>query len=135
PYHATGLVVFVHGSGSSRLSPRNQSVAEILRATGLGTLLFDLLTKEEDAQDAITAELRFDVGFLAERLLAATHWARRQVPDLRVIPGASHLFEEPGTLDQVTRLAADWFQQHLRTAASAPAGLESSKSSHVHPPH
>jgi putative phosphoribosyl transferase len=212
PYRATGLVVFVHGSGSSRLSPRNRSVAEILRASGLGTLLFDLLTREEEAEDRITAEFRFDIGFLAERLLAATHWARRQVPDLsigyfgastgaaaalaaatqaqhsigaivsrggrpdlagrhlpqvraptllivggldgavidmnraayeslacekdlRVIPGASHLFEEPGTLDQVARFAADWFQQHLGAVSGARGGLGSTRPSHPHPRH
>jgi putative phosphoribosyl transferase len=189
---AQGLVLFAHGSGSSRLSPRNQEVAAILRETGIGTLLFDLLTREEDARDDLTGELRFDIPFLAGRLHEVTTWVRQYVPrsDLRigyfgastgaaaaltaaaeagneisaivsrggrpdlarealprveaptllivgardraviefnqsalerlqclkqltVIPGTGHLFEEPGTLDQVARLAAGWFQRHL----------------------
>lgn len=194
PRGARGLVVFAHGSGSSRLSPRNRAVAEILRAAGLATLLFDLLTREEEERDDITAELRFDIDLLAGRLLAATRWVHERVrglplgyfgastgaaaalraaaerpagiaalvsrggrPDLAgealgrvqvptllivggldravirlneeafrslacerqltIIPGASHLFEEPGTLDQVARLAVDWFQRHLGALA------------------
>ncbi len=69
------LVLFAHGSGSSRHSPRNQAVARALREAGVGTLLFDLLTREEEAQDRYTAHLRFDLGFLADRLVDATIWA------------------------------------------------------------
>jgi dienelactone hydrolase len=191
PEGAEKLVLFVHGSGSSRHSPRNQFVAEFLRQAGLGTLLFDLLTRQEEAEDAYTGHLRFDIDLLAERLVAATRWVRDQQPardlrpgyfgsstgggaalvaaaelgeevtavvsrggrpdlagpvlpkvkcptllivggldapvidlneqalarlqcrkELMIIPGASHLFEEPGALDKVARLAADW----LRTA-------------------
>jgi len=199
PDHATGLVVFPHRSQSNRLSPRNRAIAEVIRAAGMGTLHFDLLTPEEAAADAVTAELRFDIGFLAERLLTATHWVQEQEPDLHVgyfatstgaaaallaaaeardtvgaivsrggrpdlagqsllqvhtptllivgaldksvihrseaayealacekqltvIPGAGRLFEEPGTLDQVARLAVDWFDRHLsRKPIAAPA--------------
>lgn len=192
PTAARGLVLFAHGSGSSRHSPRNRHVAAALRAAGLGTLLMDLLTRQEEALDARTGHLRFDISRLAERLVAATDWlgaqpatrdrrigyfgastgggaalvaaaARpdavgavvsrggrpdlagpaladvraptllvvggRDVPviamnqealaklrcpaQLEIVPGATHLFEEPGTLDQVARLAADWFQRHL----------------------
>jgi putative phosphoribosyl transferase len=189
PERATGLVVFAHGSGSSRLSPRNRQVAEYLNEAGLGTLLFDLLTTEEELDRAKV----FDIGLLAERLLAVTGWvgdeaelgglpvgyfgastgaaaalraAARQGegiravvsrggrPDLAaesleevasptllivggadwqvlelneqaaklllceheiaVVPGATHLFEEPGALERVAELAADWFSRHLR---------------------
>ncbi len=72
PENATGLVLFAHGSGSSRLSPRNQAVAAALRGAGLGTLLFDLLTTHEEAEDALTGHLRFDIRLLAQRLAAAT---------------------------------------------------------------
>ena len=75
---ATALVLFVHGSGSSRHSPRNQFVARTLNNAGLGTLLFDLLTPEEEAIDARTAELRFNIKLLAERLVHATNWAKQQ---------------------------------------------------------
>jgi len=187
-----GIVVFVHGSGSSRLSPRNQMVAEELNQGGLATLLFDLLTEEEEAIDDQTRELRFDIPFLAERLLrvlaflekdpktkglkiglfgastgaAAALMAAAQIkqkiaavvsrggrPDLagaslpvvtaatllivggndtqvielndqafrelgcekkmEIIEGASHLFEEPGTLAQVALLAQKWFRKYL----------------------
>jgi dienelactone hydrolase len=74
PAGAVGIVVFAHGSGSSRFSPRNRYVAELLRAGGLATLLIDLLTPDEEAIDALTAHLRFDIGLLAERLVAATDW-------------------------------------------------------------
>ncbi len=208
PTGANGLVLFAHGSGSSRLSPRNRAVADIIRATGLGTLLFDLLTEEEEAVDTVTAELRFDIGFLANRLLAVTRWAREreqqlhigyfgastgaaaalvaaaQAPEtisavvsrggrpdlasnslsqvraptlllvggfdtpvirmnqaayeqlecerqLTIIPGASHLFEEAGTLDQVARLAADWFVHHLNPA---PGERERRVGREVHSP-
>lgn len=203
PRDATALVLFVHGSGSSRHSPRNRAVAGILREAGLATLLFDLLTEEEEARDLVTAELRFNIPFLAERLLAVTRWARDQLnhgglrvgyfgastgaaaalvaaaeaqesisavvsrggrPDLAgdalprvqaptllivgsldrpviglnqqaydrlecekqltIIPGASHLFEEPGTLDQVARLATDWFLRHLMHVRSGTGAEE-----------
>jgi putative phosphoribosyl transferase len=74
PENAPGIVIFAHGSGSSRLSPRNQYVARELRTAGLGTLLFDLLTKKEEETDLFTAELRFDIGLLADRLIGATDW-------------------------------------------------------------
>jgi putative phosphoribosyl transferase len=183
-----GVVLFAHGSGSSRLSPRNVYVASMLRRRGIGTLLFDLLT-EREAQDR---EKVFDIELLASRLLAATNWVREQSearglsigyfgastgaaaaliaaandrgfaavvsrggrPDLAgdalrrvsaptllivggeddivialnrsayelmicekelvIVPGATHLFEEPGTLEEVVRLAENWFLRHLR---------------------
>lgn len=187
PEGASGLVVFAHGSGSSRHSPRNNFVAERLRERGLGTLLFDLLTEREDAN----YETRFDIDLLVERLLGATDWLRNR-PDtadlrigyfgsstgaaaalrgaaaredvdavvsrggrvdlaaetnpqveaptlfvvggkdeavlslnhreyerltcekeLEVVEGASHLFEEPGKLEVVADVAADWFERHL----------------------
>lgn len=74
PQNATGLVLFAHGSGSSRLSPRNQFVARMLREAGLGTLLFDLLTREEEVIDSFTRHLRFDIVLLADRLAAVTRW-------------------------------------------------------------
>lgn len=192
PAGARGVVLFAHGSGSSRLSPRNRYVAQVLREGRLGTLLIDLLTPEEETVDLQTAHLRFDVGMLAERVLAATDWLRRREetrglqigyfgastgagaaliaaaerpdvvgavvsrggrPDLaklalkrvraptlfivggsdtlvislnqvaqadipaetrlEIIPGATHLFEEQGALEEVARLARQWFQQHL----------------------
>ncbi len=187
PDGADGLVLFAHGSGSSRLSPRNTRVAAALREAGIGTLLFDLLTPEE-ASDRSNV---FDIELLARRLHAAAAWTRSQkesanlrigyfgastgaaaaliaaagdaeiraivsrggrpdlaarflpqvkaptllivggddVPviemneqafellrcekDLRIVPGASHLFEEPGTLEEVVHLATSWFQRHL----------------------
>jgi putative phosphoribosyl transferase len=188
PAHAPGIVVFAHGSGSSRLSPRNRHVAALLREGGLGTLLFDLLTADEETVDRITRHLRFDIGLLATRLAGATRWlagreeaaglpcgyfgastgaaaalvaaaepdakvaavvSRGGRPDLaderlasvraptllvvgerdrevlvlnreaqaamttetalEIVPGATHLFEEPGTLDHAARLARDWF--------------------------
>src|SRR5262245_6821638 len=75
PEKADGLVIFAHGSGSSRRSPRNQLVAELLRKTGLGTLLFDLLTPEEGVDDATRGHLRFNIGLLTQRLVCAAHWA------------------------------------------------------------
>jgi dienelactone hydrolase len=77
PASPAGLVLFAHGSGSSRLSPRNRYVASILHGFGLATLLFDLLTQEEEELDEVTANLRFDIGLLAARLVQATDWARR----------------------------------------------------------
>src|SRR4051794_18090228 len=80
PEGAQSVVLFAHGSGSSRHSPRNRYVAEVLRSAGLATLLMDLLTPEEEAIDGRTAHLRFDIGLLAERLVGATDWMR-QVPE------------------------------------------------------
>ena len=77
PEDATGIVLFAHGSGSSRHSPRNQYVARVIRDSGVGTLLFDLLTREEEAIDNYTRELRFDINLLARRLVAATNWLAR----------------------------------------------------------
>ena len=195
PFGATGLVLFAHGSGSSRHSPRNQSVASTLRDHGLGTLLFDLLTQEEEQLEQFTRHLRFDIGLLAERLISATAWVSEQEvardlrigyfgsstgaaaalvaaaelgdkvsavvsrggrPDLAdealekvkaptlllvgglddvvielneqareqmnceklltIVPGASHLFEEPGALEKVAELAAEWFMKYLKLA-------------------
>jgi putative phosphoribosyl transferase len=192
PENAVSLVLFAHGSGSSRHSPRNQFVARTLNRSGLGTLLFDLLTPEEEALDLYTREHRFNIGLLAERLVHATSWARQQdqTRDLRIgyfgsstggaaalvaaaempqdvgavvsrggrpdlagdalarvqaptllivggndhivielnamardqmrcevklviIPGATHLFEEPGALEKVAKLASEWFVAHL----------------------
>src|SRR6266480_5593243 len=80
PDNAVGLVLFAHGSGSSRHSPRNQFVAHALNNTGLATLLFDLLTPQEELVDSRTAEHRFNIGLLAERLVHATDWAKQQQP-------------------------------------------------------
>ncbi len=192
PATPAGVVLFAHGSGSSRHSPRNLAVARGLNDSGLGTVLVDLLTPAEDEVDAVTAELRFDIGLLAGRLAAIVDWlaaerpfgtaaiglfgastgaaaalvAAAQRPDLvhavvsrggrpdlagtalsqvraptlllvggldeqvivlnqqalsqlsapaelQVIPGATHLFEEPGTLEQVAEAAAGWFHDHL----------------------
>jgi dienelactone hydrolase len=192
PENAAALVLFAHGSGSSRHSPRNQFVARTLNRAGLGTLLFDLLTPEEEALDVRTREHRFNIGLLAERLVQTTNWARQQdqardlpagyfgsstggaaalvaaaelpqdvdavvsrggrpdlagnvlpkvqVPTLlivggnddivielnemardqmccevklEIIPGATHLFEEPGALEHVAKLASNWFSLHL----------------------
>jgi pimeloyl-ACP methyl ester carboxylesterase len=182
-----GLVVFAHGSGGSRRSPRNRQVAAALNAAGFGTLLLDLLTPEEEREDARTARLRFDIPLLAERLSAVVEWARTRPvglfgagtgaaaalvtaaarpqdvaavvsrggrPDLVgealtvvraptllivggrdlevlslneraaarmtaekaivVVPGAGHLFAEPGALEEVARLAGDWFARHMK---------------------
>lgn len=191
PPQAGGLVTFAHGSGSGRHSPRNRAVAARLNEAGLGTLLLDLLTPDEESRDIHTAQLRFDIRLLTRRLAAAVEWATRQpetarlpvglfgastggaaalataadapavgavvlrgarpdlAPDalsrvtaptlmivggddplvlelnrracaqmraecrLEVIPGATHLFEEPGALDEVGRLATEWFTRHL----------------------
>lgn len=197
PPDPRGVVVFAHGSGSSRRSPRNRFVAETLNRASLGTLLMDLLTREEEQVDLRTTELRFDVGLLGERLVAAIDWLQRDGsgsglpagcfgastgaaaaliaaaqraetvaavvsrggrPDLahehlrlvtaptllivggrdhavidlnrdalavlrcnkelRVVAGASHLFEEPGALESVADLAARWFRAHLVTQDS-----------------
>jgi dienelactone hydrolase len=194
PEAAKGLVVFVHGSGSSRHSPRNQYVAQTLQEGGLSTLLFDLLTAEEEQIDLQTRHLRFDINLLARRTSGVLEWLALQPydyvyriglfgsstgaaaaliaateqphmvhavvsrggrPDLAgkalpnvqaptllivggndepvihlneqalaqmqpteekklvIVPGASHLFEEPGTLEHAARLATEWFQRHL----------------------
>jgi dienelactone hydrolase len=192
PPGARGVVLFAHGSGSSRHSSRNRYVAQELRRSALGTLLMDLLTSEEEAVDARTGHLRFDIDLLAERLGAATDWLRDdprtsrlavgyfgastgggaallaaadrpaevgavvsrggrpdlagaalprvQAPTLlivggrdepvigmnrealaglrcerrlEIVPGATHLFEERGALEEVARLAAGWFARHL----------------------
>ncbi|MCD4520901.1 alpha/beta hydrolase, partial [Burkholderia pseudomallei] len=85
PEQASGIVVFAHGSGSSRLSPRNQEVAAVLQRAGLATLLFDLLTLEEQRRDAVTAEYRFAISFLARRLVSALDWLRER-PDVGALP-------------------------------------------------
>ena len=199
PEHASRLVVFAHGSGRSRLSSRNRAVAEVLQRADIATLLLDLLTEHEERADLVTAEFRFDIPLLAERVVAAIDWADVQAataslpkgifgastgaaaaliaaskrparvgavvsrggrPDLagdalvnvaaptllivggrddvvielnrealdrltspkalRIIPGATHLFEEPGALTHVSELATDWFREHL--AAPPHAG-------------
>src|SRR5437879_1432906 len=84
PPGATGVVLFAHGSGSSRHSPRNQYVAKVIRDAGIGTLLFDLLTPEEETVDVRTAHLRFDIDLLARRLMDATRWVARE-------PSTEHL--------------------------------------------
>ncbi len=198
PAGAGGIVVFAHGSGSSRLSPRNRYVADVLRQAGMATLLMDLLTADEETVDARTGHLRFDIPLLARRLVAATDWlltqpetrplrigyfgastgaaaalmaaaerpdvvaaivsrggrpdlagpalasvraptllivgghdypvivmnrealARMQVEArLEIVPGATHLFEEPGTLEEVARLARDWFARYLPSRQAA----------------
>lgn len=202
PDHAAGLVIFAHGSGSSRHSPRNRYVAQMLNSRGFATLLFDLLTDTEELEDRYTGKLRFDIPFLADRLVgvtkrmatstetqgfrigyfgastgaAAALVAAAKLPDsiaavvsrggrpdlaaddldsvraatllivggedepvlgmnrsalrrlhspqkqMAIVPGATHLFEEPGALEQVARLAADWFGQHLKASDRAAAG-------------
>jgi putative phosphoribosyl transferase len=193
PEKATGVVLFAHGSGSSRHSPRNQYVARVIREGGVATLLFDLLTRQEEAIDNYTREFRFDINLLARRLVAATNWLAREdetshlrpgyfgastggaaalvaaaeirgkvgavvsrggrpdlagsalprvkaptllivggldgpvirmnedayaqlrcVKELKIVPGATHLFEEPGKLEEVADLAAKWFLKHLQ---------------------
>src|ERR1051325_10997778 len=84
PPQTSGVILFAHGSGSSRHSPRNQYVARTLRERGLGTLLFDLLTQREEDEDRYTGHLRFDIDLLAGRLLGATEWLHLQQPDLRI---------------------------------------------------
>jgi putative phosphoribosyl transferase len=189
----SGLVIFAHGSGSSRMSPRNRFVASVLQNLGIGTLLFDLLTAEEERFDEYTGKLRFDIDFLARRLTQVTDWTMKFLkkenprlgyfgastgaaaalvsaserpkvikaivsrggrPDLAgpvltrvksavllivggadypviemnreafdhlhtekkmvIVPGATHLFEEPGALEEVARLAADWFNRYFK---------------------
>jgi putative phosphoribosyl transferase len=193
PPGAKGVVMFAHGSGSSRFSPRNQYVAKEFNKAIIGTLLFDLLTQEEEEEDVVTAEYRFNISLLAERLIGVTEWLRndpltkslsfgyfgastgaaaaliaaaklpnyiasvvsrggrpdlagkylpsvaaptlllvggldvevielnRQAMDqmtaekkLVIISGATHLFEEPGTLEEVAKFSTDWFHRYLR---------------------
>jgi putative phosphoribosyl transferase len=201
PEGARGVVLFAHGSGSGRHSPRNRYVAGTLREAGLATLLVDLLTSEEEEVDLRTRQLRFDIGLLTERLVGATDWiaqnpdtrnlsvgyfgastgagaalaaaaerpeevgavvsrggrpdlagdslSRVQAPtllivggndipvigmnreameqmrvekELEIVPGATHLFEEPGALEEVARLAAEWFVHHLASAPKTDIG-------------
>ena len=198
PRNCVGVVLFAHGSGSSRFSPRNRYVANVLQQRQIGTLLFDLLTSEEERMDSATAWLRFDIPMLAERMVGATEWleeylgtrklpfgyfgastgaaaalvAAAEVPEkvtavvsrggrpdlagdaleqvkaptlllvggldgvvvgmneealerltcekkLQIVPGASHLFEESGTLETVAEAAAAWFLRHLRGSEGA----------------
>ena len=112
PREPRGMVVFTHGSGSSRHSPRNRFVAEVLQAAGLGTLLFDLLTDAEERDRATV----FDIDLLSARLVDLNRHAAAQIPGqskVVVVNGATHLFEEPGTLEQVALLARQWFTDHL----------------------
>ena len=192
PEGAEGIVLFAHGSGSSRHSPRNRYVAQVLQSGGLATLLFDLLTAREDDVDRRTGQYRFEIDLLADRLVGATRWALEQdeirglalgyfgsstgaaaalvaaaetpqnvsaivsrggrpdlagpalsqvqaptllivggddepvidlnrqalarlsgEKDLQIVPGATHLFEEPGALETVSNMALDWFRRHL----------------------
>ena len=120
PAGATGVVLFVHGSGSSRHSPRNRFVAERLREAGLGTLLLDLLTGDEELIDERTRTLRFDIDLLARRVVGAAAWLtsaartrHRSVGCFGASTGATHLFEEAGTLEEVADVAARWFARHL----------------------
>ncbi len=87
PKDATGIVLFAHGSGSSRHSPRNQYVARVIRDSGVGTLLFDLLTREEETIDNYTREFRFDINLLARRLVAATNWLAGESETSHLRPG------------------------------------------------
>lgn len=192
PPNAKAVVLFAHGSGSGRFSPRNQYVAKVFNKAGIGTLLLDLLTSDEEEEDMVTAEYRFNIGLLAERLIGATEWlkndpltnkcvfgyfgastgaaaaliAATKLPDdiaavvsrggrpdlaadylsqvvaptlllvggwdteviklnrhameqmsaakkIVIIPDATHLFEEPGKLEQVAELSKDWFLRYL----------------------
>ena len=201
PQGTRGIVLFAHGSGSSRHSPRNRYVAQVLRQAGLATLLMDLLTPTEEVIDRQTRHLRFDIGLLAERLVGATHWlketpatqklkigyfgastgaaaalvaaadcpeavgavvSRGGRPDLagyalsrvraptllivgerdrlflklnreaqaqlrvsnqlELVGGATHLFEEPGTLEEVARLASQWFARYLMETETVTVG-------------
>ena len=192
PSGAKGIVLFAHGSGSGRFSPRNQFVAKQFNKAKIGTLLFDLLTSDEEDEDLVTAEYRFNIGLLAQRLVGATEWLKKDQltsncaigyfgastgaaaaliaaaklpnditavvsrggrPDLAtdylpqvaaptlmlvggwdaevielnkqaleqmssekklvIVPGATHLFEEPGKLEEVAKLSIDWFLHYL----------------------
>jgi putative phosphoribosyl transferase len=192
PENPAGIVLFAHGSGSSRMSPRNRYVAWVIQQSGISTFLFDLLTPDEEAEDAATGKHRFNIDLLSRRLIGATDWVRREpgtgkqplgyfgastgaaaalvaaaerpeivqavvsrggrpdlagpslgrvkAPtllivggrdltvihlnrtairelkvenDLTIVPGATHLFEEPGALEEVARLAVSWFLRYL----------------------
>ncbi len=198
PANAIGIALFAHGSGSSRHSPRNKFVAQTLQQSGIGTLLFDLLTEQEEYEERYTRHLRFDIDLLARRLVDATRWIKTQEearslplgyfgsstgaaaalvaaaklgdqvvavvsrggrPDLagaslakvraatllivggrdyevvklnwdaykllscekevKIVDRATHLFEEPGALEEVARLAADWFKKHFKPESRA----------------
>jgi dienelactone hydrolase len=198
PAGASGVVLFAHGSGSSRHSPRNKYVARTLHNSSIGTLLFDLLTQEEEEEEKYTRHLRFDISLLSKRLIDATNWLKTQAevqslpigyfgsstgaaaalvaaaelgeqvavvvsrggrPDLagaslpmvkastllivggrdeevislnweayrrlrcekkvEIVDRATHLFEEPGTLEEVARLAAEWFKKHFESKAES----------------
>ena len=200
PSDASGIVVFAHGSGSSRKSTRNNYVASVIRGSGLGTLLFDLLTPEEESIDVYTRQFRFDIGMLSTRLVMAARWIKSLdevgdlqmgffgastgaaaaliaaaelgplagavvsrggrpdlagpalervtsptllivggsddvvidlnreafdrlhcIKELTIVPGATHLFEEPGTLESVARLAAGWFERYLEPEPAVAA--------------
>jgi putative phosphoribosyl transferase len=206
PADARGIVLFAHGSGSSRFSPRNRFVARVLRDAGLGTLLLDLLSQSEEAVDEMTRHHRFDIQMLADRLVVAIGWLAKDLatehlsvglfgastgggaalvaaaerpirvgavvsrggrPDLagdslplveaptlllvgerdemvidlnerardhmrapvrlEIIPGATHLFEEPGTLEQVATRARDWFLRYLVSRADAEAAAATAR--------
>ncbi|KAH7710403.1 dienelactone hydrolase-like enzyme [Aphelenchoides avenae] len=192
PDNARGVVIFAHGSGSGRYSPRNQQMAAVLNEAGFATILMDLLTQKEDEVDRYTREFRFNIPMLAKRMVEATDWVRQQsdigrmpvgyfgastgaaaaliaaaerddvqavvsrggrpdlagkwLPEVRsatillvgghdydviemnksayaqlnctkkleIVPGATHLFEEPGTLEQVTRIATKWFEEYMK---------------------
>lgn len=201
PFRPAGLVIFVHGSGSSRFSPRNRAVARALEERGHGTLLLDLLTPAEEARDMVSRDLRFDIPLLGRRVVSIIDWVqsrpdlwplpiaffgastgaaaaliaaatrpevsravisrggrpdlagdalprvlaptlfivggadvpvlelnrsamrRMRVPaELQVVEGATHLFEEPGAIEQVSTLAADWCDRHLRAIRQADSG-------------
>jgi dienelactone hydrolase len=205
PGHATGVVLFAHGSGSSRTSPRNRFVADELVAGGFATLLIDLFTPEEEEEDTLSGRMRFDVALMANRLIGATKWIEQEeatvhlpvgyfgastgaaaallaatvMPDvvfsvvsrggrpdlardslqlvraptllivggadsailtlnqealaalrvekkLEIVPGATHLFEEPGTLAHVAHLAKRWFEWHVPPKHNAHDSLEHS---------
>src|SRR5436309_10612184 len=104
PQEARGVALFAHGSGSSRHSPRNQYVARVILEAGVGTLLFDLLTREEEAVDLTTRHLRFDIGLLARRLTEATAWAQQQ--------------------DDTSHLSAGYFGSSTGAAAALVAAAE-----------
>lgn len=118
PGKARGIVAFAHGSGSSRHSTRNQQVAKRLNGAGFATLLMDLLTEQEDEIDARTRELRFDIDLLADRVALAVDWLRQDKRGkevaLEIVPDATHLFEQPGALEQVADLATRHFDRTLR---------------------
>ena len=135
PERAGGVVVFAHGSGSSRFSPRNRFVAAFLNQGGLGTLLLDLLTAEEHEIDERTGALRFDIDLLSRRLVGVVIDMNRRAAAqlacehrLEIVPGATHLFEEPGKLEEVAQLARKWFQRHLGGAGRGAGAATAARS-------